>query len=88
LHCHHETPYASSRSLRRSSLNHSPIDPAQLQRHLRSPVPSRQLPILQQRSMQREYKSEMTDTGYYPSSSAMLDGGPWDDADGYGLYPN
>lgn len=34
--------------------------------------------------MQREYKSETTDTPY--PSAAMLDGGPWDDADMYGMY--
>jgi hypothetical protein len=34
----------------------------------------------------REYVSENTDTGYNPSSLAMLDGGPWDDADMYGAY--
>lgn len=36
----------------------------------------------------REYISENTDTGYNPSSPAMLDGGAWDDADMYGLYLN
>ena len=36
-------------------------------------------------SMQREYKSETTDTGYSPTPW-MLDGGPWDDADMYGMY--
>jgi len=36
-------------------------------------------------SMQREYKSETTDDGFYPGP-AMLDGGPWDDADMYGMY--
>lgn len=34
----------------------------------------------------QEYRSENTDTGYNPSSPAMLDGGPWDDADMYGMY--
>ncbi len=38
------------------------------------------------RDMRAEYKSENTDTGYNPSSPAMLDGGPWDDADMYGMY--
>ena len=38
------------------------------------------------RSMQQEYKSETTDTGYNPSSPLMLDGGAWDDADMYGMY--
>jgi hypothetical protein len=37
------------------------------------------------RSMQAEYKSETTDSGYLPGPW-MLDGGPWDDADMYGLY--
>src|SRR5215212_2720648 len=37
------------------------------------------------RSMQQEYKSETTDTGYSPTPW-MLDGGPWDDADMYGMY--
>ena len=37
------------------------------------------------RSMQQEYKSETTDTGYNPGPW-MLDGGPWDDADMYGMY--
>jgi len=36
-------------------------------------------------NMQREYKSETTDSGYLPGPW-MLDGGPWDDADMYGLY--
>jgi len=36
-------------------------------------------------NMQREYKSENTDSGYLPGPW-MLDGGPWDDADMYGLY--
>jgi len=40
------------------------------------------------RNMRAEYKSETTDTGYNPSSPYMLDGGPWDDADMYGLYLN
>src|ERR1700761_7019934 len=35
------------------------------------------------RSMQQEYKSETTYSGYSPTP-AMLDGGPWDDADMYG----
>jgi hypothetical protein len=39
------------------------------------------------RSMQAEYKSETTDSGYSPTP-AMLDGGPWDDAEMYGLYVN
>ena len=39
------------------------------------------------RSMRSEYKSEHTDSGYYPGPG-MLDGGPWDDADMYGLYVN
>ena len=39
------------------------------------------------RSMQAEYKSETTDSGYFPSPW-MLDGGPWDDADMYGTYVN
>ena len=38
-------------------------------------------------NMQREYKSETTDSGYLPGPW-MLDGGPWDDADMYGLYLN
>jgi hypothetical protein len=37
------------------------------------------------RSMQAEYKSETTVSGYIPTG-VMLDGGPWDDADMYGLY--
>jgi hypothetical protein len=37
------------------------------------------------RSMQAEYKSETTDSGYLPTP-AMLDAGPWDDADMYGAY--
>jgi hypothetical protein len=37
------------------------------------------------RSMRAEYKSEHTGTGYVPGPW-MLDGGPWDDADMYGLY--
>ncbi len=37
------------------------------------------------RDMRAEYKSETTDTGYNPSSPAMLDGGAWDDADMYGM---
>ena len=37
------------------------------------------------RSMQAEYKSETTDSGYSPTP-AMLDGGPWDDAEMFGLY--
>jgi len=39
------------------------------------------------RSMQQEYKSETTYSGYAPTP-AMLDGGPWDDADMYGAYIN
>ena len=39
------------------------------------------------RNMQQEYKSETTDSGYSPTP-AMLDGGPWDDAEMYGLYVN
>jgi hypothetical protein len=39
------------------------------------------------RSMQAEYKSETTVSGYYPGPG-MLDGGPWDDADMYGTYIN
>jgi len=39
------------------------------------------------RSMQQEYKSDTTYSGYTPTP-AMLDGGPWDDADMYGLYLN
>ena len=39
------------------------------------------------RNMRQEYKSETTDDGYYPGP-AMLDGGPWDDAEMYGLYVN
>ena len=38
------------------------------------------------RGMRQEYKSETTDTGYNPASPVMLDGGPWDDADMYGMY--
>ena len=38
-------------------------------------------------NMQREYKSETTDSGYLPGPW-MLDGGPWDDADMYGTYLN
>jgi hypothetical protein len=37
------------------------------------------------RSMQQEYKSDTTGTGYSPTPAA-LDGGVWDDADMYGLY--
>jgi hypothetical protein len=37
------------------------------------------------RSMQQEYKSDTTDSGYSPTP-LMLDGGPWDDADMYGMY--
>ena len=37
------------------------------------------------RSMQAEYKSETTDSGYSPTPM-MLDGGPWDTAEMYGLY--
>jgi hypothetical protein len=39
------------------------------------------------RDMRLEYQSENTDTGYSPTPG-MLDGGPWDDADMYGLYLN
>jgi len=39
------------------------------------------------RSMQAEYKSETTVSGYYPGPG-MLDGGPWDDAEMYGTYLN
>jgi hypothetical protein len=39
------------------------------------------------RSMRQEYKSETTESGYSPAPR-MLDGGPWDDADMYGLYLN
>jgi len=39
------------------------------------------------RNMQQEYKSDTTDSGYNPTA-AMLDGGPWDDAEMYGLYIN
>lgn len=39
------------------------------------------------RSMQQEYKSETAVSGYSPTPR-MLDGGPWDDADMYGLYLN
>jgi hypothetical protein len=39
----------------------------------------------QARQMRQEYKSETTDDGFIPGP-AMLDGGPWDDADMYGLY--
>ena len=39
------------------------------------------------RNMQQEYKSDTTDDGYDPTA-AMLDGGPWDDAEMYGLYIN
>ena len=39
------------------------------------------------RNMQQEYKSDTTDDGYNPTA-AMLDGGPWDDAEMYGLYIN
>ena len=39
------------------------------------------------RSMQQEYKSETMYSGYSPTP-AMLDGGPWDDADMYGMYVN
>lgn len=38
------------------------------------------------RNMRAEYRSENTDTGYNPSSPAMLDSGPWDDAEMYGTY--
>lgn len=37
------------------------------------------------RDMRQEYKSETTDNGYSPLPG-MIDGGPWDDADMYGLY--
>ena len=37
------------------------------------------------RYMQQEARSNTTDSGYNPGP-AMLDGGPWDDADMYGLY--
>jgi len=39
------------------------------------------------RSMKAEYKSETTDSGYSPTPM-MLDGGPWDDAEMFGLYVN
>jgi hypothetical protein len=39
------------------------------------------------RSAKREYKAETTDNGYSPTPW-MLDGGPWDDADMYGMYLN
>jgi len=39
------------------------------------------------RDMRQEYKSETTASGYSPTPR-MLDGGPWDDADMYGLYLN
>ena len=39
------------------------------------------------RQMRQEYKSETTDSGYSPTPM-MLDGGPWDDAEMYGLYIN
>ena len=35
--------------------------------------------------MRQEYKSEATGSGY-TASPRMLDGGPWDDAEMYGLY--
>ena len=37
------------------------------------------------RDMRQEYKSETTDSGYSPTPM-MLDGGPWDTAEMYGLY--
>ena len=37
--------------------------------------------------MRQEYKSEATGSGY-TASPRMLDGGPWDDAEMYGLYVN
>jgi len=36
------------------------------------------------RDMRAEYKSETTDTPY--PAPGLLDGGPWDDADMYGMY--
>ncbi len=39
------------------------------------------------RQARQEYKSDTTDSGFVPTP-AMLDGGPWDDADMYGLYLN
>ena len=36
------------------------------------------------RDMRAEYKSETTDTPY--PGPGLLDGGPWDDADMYGMY--
>jgi hypothetical protein len=39
------------------------------------------------RQAQQEYRSDTTDDGYSPTP-AMLDGGPWDDAEMYGLYIN
>lgn len=41
----------------------------------------------QTRFVQREYKSATTDSAYSPTPF-MLDGGPWDDADMFGLYVN
>jgi hypothetical protein len=41
----------------------------------------------QGRFVNAEYTESTTDNGYSPSPW-MLDGGPWDDADMYGLYLN
>ncbi len=41
----------------------------------------------QTRFVQQEYKSATTDSAYAPTPY-MLDGGPWDDAEMYGLYVN
>ena len=39
------------------------------------------------RQAQQEHRSDTTDDGFSPTP-AMLDGGPWDDAEMYGLYVN
>jgi len=39
------------------------------------------------RQAQQERRSDTTDDGFSPTP-AMLDGGPWDDAEMYGLYVN
>ena len=41
----------------------------------------------QTRFVREEYKESTTDNGY-SASPWMLDGGPWDDADMYGMYIN
>ena len=41
----------------------------------------------QARFVRQEYKSATTDSAYAPGPY-LLDGGPWDDADMYGLYLN